>query len=162
MSDIATVHKQVKDQWRRKRAQPSVESTATSKSDTPFVFTCCIQQMLLKRQTVAPTLPHTCVLLMNFCWSRCCSGYYYSEVNVSLLTQLALSTVCKPHSRRNVSQSWQVSPLMGNNQGYYRVITLWGEILSAIDKWQKLEKLFYIIYSPAAVIYLAVCINAGH
>ena len=99
---------------------------------------------------------------MNFCWSRCCSGYYYSEVNVSLLTQLALSTVCKPHSRRNVSQSWQVSPLMGNNQGYYRVITLWGEILSAIDKWQKLEKLFYIIYSPAAVIYLAVCINAGH
>ena len=37
-------------------------------------------------------------------------------------------------------QSWQVSPLKGNNQGYYRVITLWGEILSAIDKWQKLEE----------------------
>ena len=34
----------------------------------------------------------------------------------------------------------QVSPLMGNNQGYYRVITLWGEILSAIDKWQKLGR----------------------
>ena len=38
------------------------------------------------------------------------------------------------------NQSWQVSPLMGNNQGYYRVITLWGEILSAIDKWQKLGR----------------------
>ena len=37
-------------------------------------------------------------------------------------------------------QSWQVSPLKGNNQGYYRVITLWGEILSAIDKWQKLGR----------------------
>ena len=24
------------------------------------------------------------------------------------------------------------------------------------------EKLFYVIYSPAVVIYPAVCINAGH
>ena len=39
-----------------------------------------------------------------------------------------------------IDQSWQVSPLMGNNQGYFRVFTLWGEILSAIDKWQKLEE----------------------
>ena len=43
-------------------------------------------------------------------------------------------------SRRESKQSWQVSPLKGNNQGYYRVITLWGEILSAIDKWQKLGR----------------------
>ena len=63
--------------------------------------------------------------------------YVDSFVKVSVVNEYCV-TLHIYHVR--IDQSWQVSPLMGNNQGYYRVITLWGEILSAIDKWQKLGR----------------------
>ena len=102
MSDIATVHKQVKDQWRRNRAQLCQEHYLLQILHTHFVFTCCTSKMLFRRQTVAPTPPLPCALFMNYFWNRYRSGQYHSKVNASLLAQLALSMLCPRHSRNVV------------------------------------------------------------
>ena len=52
---------------------------------------------------------------------------------------------------------WQVSPLKGNNQGYYRVITLWGEILSATDKWQKLGRNSFTSFIALQSLFILPC-----
>ena len=58
---------------------------------------------------------------------------------------------------RHTEQSWQVSPLMGINQGYYPM----GRNTFCRRHMAETGEKLYVIYNPAVVIYPAVCINAG-
>ena len=49
---------------------------------------------------------------------------------------------------------------MDNKHSYYWVISLWGETISAIGKWPKLGRPFYVILNLAVISYPALCANA--
>ena len=99
MSDISTVHKQVKVHWRRKRVQTSVKSTISHIWHTPRIHLLYLRIENAFEKTSCCTNSPPRALLMNFLWNYYCSRHYYSKVNASLLAQLILSILCPRQSR---------------------------------------------------------------